>query len=409
VAEDFAGRWQRFYQTGAVCLYLAPAPGSRELDVVVVEGLGESRTLCLESPDGVSAVPKAIAGTFGILDAHDHIGWLLDQLDVNFGAGHTKLAPLLSAGRAVGAIAFELNYPGDAALFAEKFEASASIGGAVLDMALGGARNQTLAERFAQLVSSDIAVVAPAREPVSSDIVVAPPMQEPAQGQRPAADPIEALAELAAGAAHELNNPLAIVCGRTQLLAESETDPQKKEILNQIHRSAAEASGIISDLMSFAEPPAPRAGRADVRQILDESLQLARRKTNVEDINVEIEVGDDVSTVFVDSAQIASGIANVVANAVESYGDEIGPIKITAESGGAGEFVRLQVSDRGCGMSGETVRKATQPFFSAKQAGRKRGMGLAYAARFVQINAGTLEIESQAGAGTSVWIHLPCG
>ena len=71
-------------------------------------------------------------------------------------------------------------------------------------------------------------------------------------------------------------------------------------------------------------------------------------------------------------------------------------------------MVRLQVMDLGCGMDEETARKAAGPFYSAKIAGRKRGMGLAYAARFAQINGGSLEIESHASIGTTVTILLPC-
>jgi len=218
---------------------------------------------------------------------------------------------------------------------------------------------------------------------------------------------IEALAEMAAGAAHELNNPLAVVCGRAQLLAQIESDQEKKEILNQIHQNANEASAIIKDLMSFAEPPGPRAAQTDIRQILDEAIQLTSVKTNAEHINVQIEVAEDAGNVFVDSAQVASAIANVVANAVESYSDELGPIKITAEPVQHGDFVQVKIRDMGCGMDAETLRKATQPFFSAKAAGRKRGMGLAYTARFLQINAGTLDIESEPGVGTTVTICLP--
>ncbi len=393
LAESFAGRWQKFYQTGMVCLYLAPPGESRRLDAVVVESLGQSKTLCLDVPDQVSAVPKPIANSFAVLDAHAHIGWLFEQLDVDFGAGRTKLIPLISNDRAVAAIAFELHYPGDAALFEEKFKTSSSIAAAVLDIALASADHQCFAERFAQLISGPGAVRASMPEPVPPETVTG--------------SSIEALAEMAAGAAHELNNPLAIVSGRAQLLAEAETDQQKKEILNLIRQNASEASAIIKDLMTFAEPPQPRPARTEIRQILDEALQLTSRKTNVEHINVQIEVAEDAKEVFVDSAQIASAIANVLTNAIESYSDELGPIKITAQSAGSGEMVRLQIMDLGCGMDAQTLRKAVQPFFSARPAGRKRGMGLAYAARFAQINGGALSIESQPGVGTTVTFHLP--
>ena len=159
--------------------------------------------------------------------------------------------------------------------------------------------------------------------------------------------------------------------------------------------------------MRFAEPPEARAARTDVKQILDEAIQLASQKTNVEHIDVQIAVAEDVGNVFVDSAQIVSAIANVISNAVESYGDEPGPIKITADAEESGDSVKLQIKDAGCGMDAETLQKATQPFFSVKAAGRKRGMGLAYVVRFIQLNKGSLNIASEPGRGTTVTVCLP--
>ncbi len=159
--------------------------------------------------------------------------------------------------------------------------------------------------------------------------------------------------------------------------------------------------------MSFAEPRQPKAARTDVKKMLDEAVQLTSRKTNIESLDVNIEVAGDVESVFIDSAQVVSAIANVISNAVESYSDKAGPIEITASTDESGELVELAIKDQGCGMDAETLKKATQPFFSAKPAGRKRGMGLAYAARFIQVNKGLMNIASKPGSGSTVTIYLP--
>jgi len=356
VAESFAVRWQRFYQTGAVCLYLAPLGGEKRIDAIVVGGLGRTSLSCVEAPDGSRAIPEAIAGGFAILNAHEHLEWLLEQ-----------------------------------PLFEEKFERSSCVGGAVLGMALAGAKEQDFAERFACLVS-DGRVAGEVRE-----------------GLAEGAEGLEALEEMAAGAAHELNNPLAVVLGRAQLLAEAETDARKKEALDVICEGAREAAAIVEALMGYAEPPSPRPARTDVGQMVEESLQLAKLKTGSEHVNIQVEVGEGAREVFVDSGQVASAVANIIANAIESYEGQLGPIKVKAERGGAGGMVKLQVMDLGCGMDSETVRKAMFPFFSAKGAGRKRGMGLAYARRFLEINGGKLAIESRRGTGTTATIYLPAG
>lgn len=397
IAEDFAVRWQKFYQTGMVCLYLISSATSETLEAVIVENLSESKIVTLNVSDEAPVVPQAVMNTFAILDAYDHIFPLLDQLDVTFDTNRTKLTPLLSGGKAVGAIAFELHYPGDVKLFEERFRTSTSIAGIVLDMALTQQGHQHFAEHFARLISKPKEVPPPA-----------PPIEEP-EGipTYHLADSLNALAEMAAGAAHELNNPLAVISGRAQLLADAQNDKETKEILKQIYENAREASGIIEDLMSFAEPPKPRAAITNVQKMLDEAVQLTNRKTSRENLDVRIDVAENVGDVFVDSAQIVSALANVISNAVESYSDQPGPVEITAEEADSGEMVKLTVKDQGCGMDPEKLKKATQPFFSAKTAGRKRGMGLAYAARFIQINKGTLTIKSELGHGTTVTITLP--
>jgi len=343
----------------------------------------------LEEP----TMPRAIANEFAIVNAYDHIDWLFEQLDAQFDVNRTRLLPLLSNGRAIGALAFELHYPADTESFVEKFRTSASIAAAVLDMASAGDKQQHFAEQFARLISKP---AVPARAP----------QPEPDRAVQ-AGDLLNALAEMAAGAAHELNNPLAVISGRAQLLAEADSDKETKEILRQIYENAREASGIIEDLMSFAEPPRPRPTHADVKRVLDEAVQLTNRKTGVEAIDAKIDIAGEVESIYADSAQIVSAIANIISNAVESYSDKRGPVEISATAGKGDGPVTLTIRDHGCGMDATTLKKASQPFFSAKPAGRKRGMGLAYAARFIQMNKGTLNIESHAGDGTTVTVGLP--
>ena len=389
IAQDFAKRWQRFYQTGNVCLYLAEQEPGQGIRTVVVEGFSQANVFCLETPEEGPVITPEIAGKFAMPTAHDHIDWLFEQLDTQFDAQRTRLAPLLSKGRTVGAIAFELNYPVPSEQFEEKFKLTAAIGGAVLDAVTARQNQEDLVERL-----------------VRSASVIKEKEAKPAQAPAPE-NPLDGLAELAGGAAHELNNPLAVISGRAQLLAEAEEDPEKKEILRQIHENAGQASAIIEDLMSFAEPPKPRAALTAVTQIIDEALQLAGRKVNMAGADIQARQADNVAGVFVDSAQIVSALANIIANAVESYGGKPGPVIISAELDEARQSVRLQIIDSGCGMKSEVLRKATQPFFSAKPAGRKRGMGLSYAQRFIQINNGSLTIESEPGQGTTVTILLP--
>jgi signal transduction histidine kinase len=338
----------------------------------------------VETPEDGSLIPRPIANRFALVDARDHIDWLLDQLEVDFNRDQAKLLPLLVDGQSIGVVAFELNYPADATLLAEKFEMAASLAGTVLGLALARERQEYFAERFVEEDGT--------------------PRERPQA--KPTDDPVETLAEMAAGIAHELNNPLSVIAGRAQLLAQAEGDGQKRHVLEVIEENAREASGVVDDLMNYAQPLQPRRAPTAISQIIEEAIELARQKTRTEHVNAQIHVSTEVKEVLVDSAQTASALANIIANSVESYKGTIGPVKITAEP--LAGRLKLQIDDLGCGMDAQTLRKATSPFFSAKPAGRKRGMGLAFASRLIRLNSGTLEITSRPDHGTSVTITLPC-
>ncbi len=385
IAGKFAAGFQKCFETGRVCVYLPGPNADAAVDVIVLEPLGEILCIAVDPPEGEGPVPRSIAGKFGLVDARDHCDWLFDQLDPDFDRDAAKIAPLLSKGRAVGAIIFELYYRRDVELFERSFKSVTSIAGTVLDMAAASKRQEYLAEQFVKLVKKPTGV-----KPRDNDYQL-----------------LEAFTEMAAGAAHELNNPLSVISGRAQLLADAESDQQKKELLGQIQQNSLKAAAMIEGLMAYAQPPEPRRERAEVRGLIDEALQLASQKQNVQHIDLAVNVDEEMPPVMVDSAQVASALANVVSNAVDSYDNHPGSIDVAARLEAGGDYVAIETADSGCGMDGEVLRKATHPFFSAKPAGRKPGMGLAFALRFVQINNGTLDMRSRPGAGTTVTIRLP--
>jgi len=386
LAGNLASRWQKVYQTGTVCLYLVPDDSAQVVEAVVVEALGHTAKVTIERPSDSVLVPTAIANKLSVMDAGDELNWLFEQLEVDFNLNLTKLVPLLCNGRAAGVIVFEVHYPGDSELFAQKFSASAAVAGVALGIVSKRQQQERLAERFVRLVRRTKEVQHP---PASSDTR------------------LEAVAEMAAGVAHELNNPLSVISGRAQLLAKGERNEEKRESLLQIQQNVTDASGIVDELMSFAQPDESHLAQTAVRQIVDEAIELAGRKTGTAHLNVQLRIEKEVTNVFVDSAQIASAIANVITNSIESYTDTQGPVTVTAQPDASGEGVKLLISDMGCGMDADTLRKASYPFFSAKPAGRKRGMGLAYASRLIQLNHGSLRIISEPGKGTTVTVLLP--
>lgn len=384
MAANFAVRWQKFYQTGPICLYLIDSSQAEFFEAVIVNDSAETKTLLLNAPTDTPAIPTPLQNKFAILNAHNYCRWLFEQVDIDFNSEKTKVVPLLANGKAIGGIVFELRYPVETDERLCRLEATFSIAACFIALALAGQQQEHLSERFAELLGR----LKQADEQLSS------------------ARLLVGLAEMASGAAHELNNPLAVISGRAQLLANVETDVEKKQMLQQIKDRTDEISQIIQDLMNFAKPQEPKPTMTSIPALLDEAIRQTAQKHNLRQLEVQKENIDEPGDCFVDAGQITSAIANILSNALESYPGRNGPTRIIG-SHETGDFVQLQIIDSGCGMDAETLQKTTQPFFSDKPAGRGRGMGLAHAQRLVHLNKGSLHITSQPDSGTTVTILLP--
>ena len=385
IATRFAVKLQRHYQTGPVCVYIAGEADEDFVEMVTVDSFGETDSLFVNVPVGTSPIPAPLVREFVISDAADHVGWLFDQIDFKIDLGSAKIAPLLSGGEAVAAVVFEPRMPFDPAERGEEFSVVASIAGSVAGLAVSKARGSRLAEGFAELLGQ----LKQTRNDVAD------------------AKSLASLAEMAAGAAHELNNPLAVISGRAQLLVDGETDNEKKQTLKQIQERAGEISQIVEELMSFARPKDPELAVVSVSKVIDEALGKTKEKHSLEKIEAELRGVGECGDVRVDKSQVVGAIANILSNCLDSYEGGDGPIIIDGDSRQGEESVVLRITDSGCGMDSETVSKACQPFFSVRPAGRKRGMGLAQSLRLLGLNKGSMSIASGVGEGTTVTVTLP--
>lgn len=224
---------------------------------------------------------------------------------------------------------------------------------------------------------------------------------------------ISAIAEMAAGAAHEINNPLAVISGRAQLMLRQRTDAEQRRVWELIVDQAHVISDMISELMEFAAPAVPEPRLIMVAELFKIVVDTAR--TGIENgkiVNcaqdvpqeVDIEVADSELAVFVDQRQAQDVLLELLRNAIAA-----GAKCIRLEARQQDAQVLLRVEDDGDGMSSQTMAKAFTPFFSQQKAGRRRGMGLAWARRYVELNAGRISIQSVAGNGTEVLIAWPAG
>ncbi len=218
---------------------------------------------------------------------------------------------------------------------------------------------------------------------------------------------IAMVAEMAAGAAHELNNPLAVISGRAQMELGFALDPERRRAMEIIISQTQKASQIVLDLMSFAKPEPPQPVLQGLKSVLDQLAQHWRTTSDAAAQRLNIEACDAVLTVFADAQQLREILIAVAANAIGSCDGSNGRVQVNSTAGASDETVRIVVEDNGGGMAPDVLEHAFDPFYSNRPAGRGRGLGLSRAYRLAEINGGRLWIESTLNVGTTVTLELP--
>jgi signal transduction histidine kinase len=215
---------------------------------------------------------------------------------------------------------------------------------------------------------------------------------------------LEALAEFAAGAGHEINNPLTVIAGRAQLFLQEETDPERRRALALMNVQAMRVYEMIADMRLFARPPRPEPQRFDLAAMVDRLIadfepRAARQETTLcrEGPPGPIEIGADPT-------QLSVALRAMCQNALEAIGLG-GHITIGVQR--SDREVQISVCDDGPGITPEERRHVFDPFYSARQAGRGLGLGLSKCWRIVTNHGGRIEVQSEPGHGARFTIVLP--
>lgn len=216
------------------------------------------------------------------------------------------------------------------------------------------------------------------------------------------------LGEMAAGAAHEMNNPLAVIAGRSQLLAMTlAAGSREQKDAQSVFRESHKLSSLITSLRMIADPPVPEREPTDLGALLDETVKQFKSVNERRDRNTtfSLKMRGELPTIQADPEQVRGVVRELLNNAAQSNPDS--SIQVTAQVEPGGESVVVQVSDDGKGMDPYTLEHAPDPFFSAKTAGRRVGMGLPRARQWLSGHGGRLELRSRLGEGTVATFFLP--
>ncbi len=218
---------------------------------------------------------------------------------------------------------------------------------------------------------------------------------------------LESLKELAYGAGHEINNPLANISARAQTLLQGERDPDRRRMLAAINTQAFRAHEMIADMMLFARPPQPRFELVELGALAGQVVEELAPQAREQHSQLVLLAPEHPLTLQADKTQIAVAVRALCVNALETLVTG-GRVEIQlAKSASLDENVQITVSDNGPGISTEARRHIFDPFYSGREAGRGLGFGLSKCWRIVTMHGGRVEVESSPGRGARFTISLP--
>ncbi len=219
------------------------------------------------------------------------------------------------------------------------------------------------------------------------------------------ADRLATIGQLAAGVAHELNEPLGNALGFAQLakkcpgLPEQAKQDVEKAIIASLH-----AREVIKKLMLFARRMPPKKTQVNLNQLVEEGLYFLESRCAKEGIELSRSLAPDLPEITADPGQLTQVLVNLIVNAVQAM-PEGGKLKVETRAGEG--HVSLLVEDTGVGMSDEVIKKLFIPFFSTKDVTQGTGLGLPVVHGIVSSHGGSINVQSKVGRGTRFDVKLP--
>lgn len=219
---------------------------------------------------------------------------------------------------------------------------------------------------------------------------------------------MEAMAEFAAGAGHEINNPIASIAGRVELLMRSETNPERRQSLAAIGGQAYRVRDMIGDAMLFGRPPKPNPVSCSLNEAIEEVVEKLQATERGQQCRFSLELASGV-VVHADPTQLRIVISSLINNSLESIQSN-GTIRIhsnVTEGDRGNRIGKFEITDNGVGLEAKDREFLFDPFYSGRQAGRGLGFGLPKSWRIIDQHNGQIEFDSRPGGPTTFTVLWP--
>ena len=229
------------------------------------------------------------------------------------------------------------------------------------------------------------------------------------EAQLSQSDKLSSIGLLAAGVAHEVNTPLAVISSYAQLLSKQlQGDDTKSALLDKITRQTFRASEIVNNLLNFSRTSAAEFTEVDINRIISDTLTLLEHQFRTTRIRVEDDLADYLPPIQGNAGRLQQVFLNLFLNAKDAM-PQGGTLKISTSNG---DGVNVTVSDTGSGIAQEHIQRIYDPFFTTKlsaQDGQRRGTGLGLSVTYgiIQEHAGKIRVESTPDAGTTFYLQFP--
>jgi signal transduction histidine kinase len=218
---------------------------------------------------------------------------------------------------------------------------------------------------------------------------------------------LAAVGQLAAGVAHEINNPLSAVIANAQLLRRDlpTGNTDVLESVELIETAGLRASQVVRNLLGFARKEQYDFLAIDLNETILNALSLVKHEAVTRSMEIQVELGDNLPMIHASKDHLQSVWINIILNALDSMQPGKGQILITSSY--ANEEFKVKISDNGVGIAPDKVSRIFEPFFTTKDPGRGTGLGLSICHRIVKQHGGIIQVDSLTGTGTKFTITLP--
>ncbi len=219
------------------------------------------------------------------------------------------------------------------------------------------------------------------------------------------ADKLSSIGLLAAGVAHEVNTPLAVISTYAQMLAKQVSgDDQKSKLLEKIAKQTFRASEIVNSLLNFSRTSPTDFIELDLNRVIRETAGLVEHQFKTAGVQTELNLADDVLPARANSGKLQQVFLNLFINARDAMP---GGGTLTVRSWSEGGFAHIEIADTGQGISPDHLARIYDPFFTTKGAKKGTGLGLSITYGIVQEHKGTIEVDSSPETGTCFRLEFP--